>query len=72
MCGVLKWTGCAARELCGNRRINSKKRDKEQMCTFGTGTELRRHSTPFSTRLLKNPVSFSETSMGVVTRQKEN
>jgi hypothetical protein len=45
-CGVLKRRGCAARELYGNRRVNPNKRDKEQMCPFGTGTELRRLDLP--------------------------
>ena len=39
-CSVLKQRGCATRELYGNRRVDSRKRDKEQMCPFGTGTEL--------------------------------
>ena len=40
-CSVLKQRGCATRELFGNRRVDSRKRDKEQMCPFGTETELR-------------------------------
>jgi len=36
----LKQRGCATRELYGNRRVDSRKRDKEQMCPFDTGTEL--------------------------------
>jgi len=39
-CSVLKQRGCATRELFGNRRVDSRKRDKEQMPPFGTGTEL--------------------------------
>jgi hypothetical protein len=40
-CSVLKQRGCAARQLFGNRRVDSRERDKEQMCTFRTETELR-------------------------------
>ena len=39
-CSVLKQRGCATRELFGNRRVDSRKRDKEQMRPFDTGTEL--------------------------------
>ena len=39
-CSVLKQRGCATRELFGNRRVDSRKRDKEKMPPFGTGTEL--------------------------------
>jgi hypothetical protein len=39
-CSVLKQRGCATRELYGSRRVDSRKRDKEQMRPFGTGTEL--------------------------------
>jgi hypothetical protein len=39
-CSVLKQRGCATREVYGNRRVDSRKRDKEQMCPFDTGTEL--------------------------------
>ena len=43
-CSVLKQRGCATRELFGNRRVDSRKRDKEQMRPFGTGTELCRRA----------------------------
>jgi len=55
-CSVLKQRGCATRELYGNRRVDSRKRDKEQMRPFDTTEKI--------------PLSFSEMSSGVMTRQK--
>ena len=64
-CGVQKRRGCAARELCGNRRDNLRKRDKQQMCPFGTGTELRWHESSFLRHVSEKVRTRPSTRTGV-------
>jgi hypothetical protein len=59
-CSVLKQRGCATRELYGNRRVDSRKRDKEQMRPFGTGPELCRHGVSSLTRSMGDAPSVTQ------------